>query len=568
MFKKNAEKSSMNSNLLNSLLLIIILPWFVISCNEQGRTANTIIKPIGSTSAVSQIICVYIDPTSSFCTNDCDLTKNHVADKTERGQLETALRQQIINLTQEEQTFKINNFINAQNVCVEGLIVKRPENSVFVNRDYCSCLNSKRDISNNCESFCSSKAVQTPTLYGSVTLGPEVANGANLGTLERFCNAEIGDGGVSPKCSLRVQSAGGSQDLDLVLSPGSNSFSVNLSGLSINVPYTAKIIETGTNTNNASSNSFQFMRIDPPVATTPALGPLKLMAVSQYSCITRVGNDANGTIADSFTNSARLHFYFGSNEQPDTLAPGSNFLFCHDIELHPNGDDPSYPRLELIPQSFTLWDKADVRFRDANGDSKLDINALIQKDLTDRFKVSGTEINLFAPFQWPNGPNSGETPPTHGYFMQAFVDSQSGRAKCPNQDDYNGSDPLFRVLKDFIGVNTEAIFVAKRQPKILIDETGAQSNAPDDFLLIRETLLKKIWFYFENSLPVIPDDITVNQKTIMFYYPPDTINPYIRKSTQDIYIIKDISSLGTNATTVSTAGSTPDKRFGCIPTTE
>lgn len=547
---------------------IILIVFIVSSCVQSNpRPTGSVINPINSSKGSTDFDCLFIDPDATFCSNQCDLTQNHVADKDERANLETALRQKIVNLSEAEQQFKIDNFIKAGDVCVPGLIIKRPENNIFVNRDYCGCQSGKKIVTNNCDAYCSSKSIATPTLFGSVSLGPDVANGENLGSLERWCNAEIGDGGVAPSCVLRVASSGGSLDLNLTIPSNGNTFEVNISTLSKNIPYTAKIIEIGSNTNSASSDSFQFMLIDNTTTTSTTQGPLWLMPISQYTCYTRVGADGTGTLSDTYTNGARQHFYFASNDQPVTQPPGSNFLICHDPNVSEN-DSPLLPRLELVPQAFTLWNRADPRFRDLDGNSKADANDLVQKKLLDEFGIT-QEISLFNEFSWPNGPQSTGTPPTHGFYMQAFVDPNTGRAKCPKQEDYEGTDFLFRALREIVGTDTEAIYTAEREPKILIDQEGNASNAPADYLLIRESVLKKIWFYFENNLPIVPDDITINQKTILFYYPPDTDDPYVKKSTQDIYIVRSADSLGQSGGSSSgTGNTTPDKRFGCIPATE
>jgi hypothetical protein len=544
---------------------ILGLILFIVGCvGESGRTPGTFFKAIGA-GTDEPTDCRFIDPDATFCSTECDITQNHIADKDERAELENALRESIVNLTEGEQQFKIDNFVKAQDVCVPGLIVKRPEDSVFVNSDYCGCQSGKRITTNNCDAFCAGQSSATPTLYGSVSLGADVINNPSLGSLERWCNAEIEDGGVSPSCVLRVFDGSSNIDLNIDIPPSSNSFTVNISTLAQNRPYTAKIIEIASNTNFASSTSFQFMIFNNETQTSTTQGPLWLMPISQYTCFTRVGSDTTGTLGDTYTNGARLHFYFASNDQPQTQPPGSNFLICHDPNVSEN-DSPLLPRLELVPQSFTLWSRSDPRFRDLDGNGKVDANDIVQKTLLDEFGVD-QDINLFAQFQWPNGPQTGESPPTHGFFMQAFVDPNTGRAKCPKQDDYEGADLLFKSLREVVGTDTEAIYTAEREPRILIDDEGNASNAPPDFLLIRESILKKVWFYFENNLPIVPDDITINQKTILFYYPPDIEDPYVRKSTQDIYIIRSADTLG-QSSSASTGSATPDKRFGCIPATE
>jgi hypothetical protein len=85
-------------------------------------------------------------------------------------------------------------------------------------------------------------------------------------------------------------------------------------------------------------------------------------------------------------------------------------------------------------------------------------------------------------------------------------------------------------------------------------------------MLIRENVLKKIWFYLDRGIPLEPDDYTATQKSISFYWPPNEnyIDPYVfRPGVQKQYTIKDIKELRDP----SNVGyrSTPDKRIGCIP---
>ncbi len=44
----------------------------------------------------------------------------------------------------------------------------------------------------------------------------------------------------------------------------------------------------------------------------------------------------------------------------------------------------------------------------------------------------------------------------------------------------------------------EGLYMAEKEPVQLTDEDGTVVQAPLDVLLIREGLLNKIWFYFQN----------------------------------------------------------------------
>ncbi len=421
--------------------------------------------------------------------------------------------------------------------------VVRPDRQVFIQRDYCACKSGKAVILNDCDSYCASAPQTTqPTLHVRVALGAEIELNSELGDLYNWCYKEIEDGFFSPSCSLKLYDGQTTKYLDIQdLTPGSKMFSVNINSLPQNVTYVATLVE-GSSGSDASSDEFQIRMIEPPSTDTPVSGPLQIMPVSQYSCINRRG------IPDSepydYEGMVRLHYYYAENNLPPPLSPGElnglwKYLFCHDVNTYGDIDGPLYPRLENQPRNFMLWNQSDPRFVDADASTIIDVHELIERRLLDEYNVTST-INLFSSFTWANRPttDSSTSLPRHGYFMTPWVDSQTNRAFCPTQEHYNGNQPIFRVLKELIGVDTEAIYLAEREPLVIIDSSGAVHNYPNDVMVIRETILKEIWFYYENGQHYVPDEVTASTKTIMFYYPPDTTNPYVRKSDQRIYTIK------------------------------
>jgi hypothetical protein len=148
--------------------------------------------------------------------------------------------------------------------------------------------------------------------------------------------------------------------------------------------------------------------------------------------------------------------------------------------------------------------------------------------------------------------------------MQPWIDSSTGRTFCPHRDDYQNGDPLLSLLYEIVGVDTEAIYMAEREPQSLLNIEGKYVGAPSDVQLIREGLLKKIWFYFQNGTPVKPDHLTATQRTLMYYWPSDINYPFTKKANQSIYIVRSPSSIGKDMS-LSTGLSPADKRFGCIP---
>ena len=75
--------------------------------------------------------------------------------------------------------------------------------------------------------------------------------------------------------------------------------------------------------------------------------------------------------------------------------------------------------------------------------------------------------------------------------MSPFIDTATGQGFCPDQDRYNGSDPLFRVLKEYIGVDTEGVYIGEREASATVNENGEVVRADTDIIFIRESLLKK-----------------------------------------------------------------------------
>lgn len=556
--------------LKNNILFIIIgaLVLSTTSCvEESARKGRPIVKSnAGATTSVS--VCTQIYNTVDFtCTsnrNNACPAGTHTATASEKSDVIEEVNG-LSELTQEEADLVIENINSAAVVCVDGGPVLRPTGQVYVKKDFCICLGGKSDTIADCTSFCSSKNDQTSKLYGSVTLGPEISSNKYLGNLKNWCTAEIpGEDLVSPSCTLEVFDGTSTTNLTMDDIPvGGNSFSVNISTLAYETPYVATIVESQSGS-NARSQSFQIYRKKAPDTSETPTGPLRIMPVGQYTCLTRAGStDETGNY---FNNAARLHFYFPADNTPPALGPEKfPFLFCHDINRYGNFDSPEYPRLEHIPSHFAVWDQTDLRFVDQNGNSRPDINETIEERLRTEYNISRT-INIFSLFSWPNRPEV-TTAPNVGFFMQPWIDGRTGRAFCPTQEQYNGNDPTFRILKEVVGVNTEGIYLSEKEPESLTDDQGNTVSAPQDVLIVRENVLKKIWFYIENGVKLIPDDITANTRTVNFYWPPDPANPLTRKSDQKLYTVRAPDSIGKGGDTFGLTSTVrpPDKRFGCVP---
>ncbi|ATH07786.1 hypothetical protein BIY24_07440 [Halobacteriovorax marinus] len=539
------------NRIIGITLLLISMAGLTSCVSGDGRKGKPVIK--SSNQGTGALGCeedLFLLSSGDTCVTECP-EGTFLANETE---LAEALAEET------EQNIEISQ--NSAGVCLDDKIT-RPTDEVFITKDFCACKSGVPDIINNCESFCSSQSVETPTLFVNTTLGPNIELNEELGTLDRWCNAEISDGLTGPACFLEVYDGNGTTDLSVEIASGANSFKVNISSLALNKTYVATLKEKGSGS-EAKSKSFQIRRIEYGTGDDNDEAPLKIMPISQYTCLTRAGTQVDA--GNLYENAARLHYYFASNNNPPSLPPGDPFLFCHDVNRYGNDDSPLYDRLELIPQHMALWDLSDVRFADQNSDSRSDINETIQKRLLDDYGINKT-INIFGLLTWPNMPNIEGNTPNLGYYMVPWIDPVSGRAFCPNQTNYNSDDKLFNILKEVIGVSTEGMYMAVKEAELLSNADNEPVLAPTDIMIIRENLLKKIWFYYENNQHYVPDEITATQKTIHFYWPADVNNPYIRKSTQKIYTIRRPTELnvGSDQTGIPTTVSPPDKRFGCMP---
>ena len=548
-----------------ALALALGSPFFFFSCvSEKGQKGRPLISKFGSSVSSS---CEQAYNLADYtCGEQCP-EGTHPASSQEVGQAKVELesKHQEGALTEEQYRVILENLMSAQEkgeVCVLGAKVLRPSGAVFIKEDYCACKKGKSDLVNKCQSFCSSRpSTNNSTLYGSVRLGPEVLHHKELGSLEKWCNGEItGSQYQAPGCFLEVFDGQSTQSLPIVISSQSNHFQVDIDSLAYGKVYLATIVESQSGS-HAQSSTFQIYRKEPQ--EEKAEGPLKIMPISQYSCITRLASEQNGNF--SFEKDLRLHFYFASNATPPSLPSNIRTTICHDINTYGEKDSPQFPRLELISQHFALWDQSDIRFVDLDDDGRADINQEIEKRLKKKTGVT-RNLNIFNLFNWPNMPKieglKQVENPNLGFFMLPWINPLSGQSYCPTQDDYNGTDPIFQILKELVGLDTEGLYFAESEPAH--QKEGAYTL---DVIIIREKLLKKIWFYYENTRHMIPDQITSSSQTIHFYWPPDTHHPYVKKSTQRIYTVRYPNEIGKDGLSqgLNKTIRPPDRRFACAP---
>lgn len=298
--------------------------------------------------------------------------------------------------------------------------------------------------------------------------------------------------------------------------------------------------------------------------------PLDLTLVNSYACVSRSGvSNEDGT---TFFAATKLYYFYERGYRPPAITVPGDFLFCRDILLYPGEDQIYYPRLDLIENVFALWDKNDRRFSISNDNGKLVVNNIIQKRLKKEYGII-TKINLFSKLLWSHFPDfpdiSGINRPAVsklGFKMEPFINNRTGLSYCPTQEQYQSNVPLFQILNELVAIDTEGLYMAISDPEKSIDPDGNVIPLPTRYLLIKENLLKKIWFYFyydgTSYRPVAPDDTTVAQNEIRFYWPADINNPLIKKSNQVTFLVRHPSQLnGSYPTSVIPH----DRKFACIP---
>lgn len=449
----------------------------------------------------------------------------------------------------------------------------RPSGAIVIKGDHCGCSGSEAiTIGASCESFCSGKSSEEETLYFNVNLSTAI-------TLDIYkdvfgwCGQEIIDPitnepvATGVGCYIETIDEDGGKG-SIVFSPGfGDSFSVNIGALVPNKIYRLTLVEM---TSGARSTTIQVKRFTERLPD-PVGGPLQLMPVSQYTCIVKTTetDPDNGQIF--ITEANRSHFYFVAETRPEPLVENAT-VYCHDLVTY--GTTPiNSPLLEETPASFTAWSKNDPRFfalsPEETAAGEMRIHKLIEESIENQGVSLSETPKIFYPLSWPNGLSvstddsaAQQTQGELGYYMAPFIDDSTFKAYCPKKAHYFSSNPLFKAMKEVVAVDTEGLYVAK------------QDNICD-FILVKESLLKKIWFYVEGGQHIQPNDNTITGKQIQFYWPADTASPYIKKSDQKVYTVKRSSELEPTCaantslpdTTSTVRSNIPphDKRIGCVP---
>lgn len=493
------------------------------------------------------------------CTNTCGTdTGVHLASATELADAKAAADENLL--------AKING---SAGICVDDIVnVARPTNQIDIKSDFCSCINNKSDLISDCASFCASMPNSpSPILTINTIMGVEIALNEKLGNLENWCKVQLEGDPSEPQCFLNASDGVTTIANIPILSISGNTLTANIQGLSLDKTYIMKIVEGKTGT-NAQSKEFQLRRKTQTTEDTTILGALKVTPINQYTCMTYGGTVNSTTGQISRTSYARVFYYFASNETPPPIPPagGTNqsVVVCHDEQLHPGNDSAEYPRLEMIPQHFAMWDKTDPRFVNENS-TGLTINKTLTTRLLNEYGVTANTIDLFKLINYPNRPTTTSTSTANislGYMMIPFID-KAGKTFCPTQTDFNGTDPLYNLLKEYMD-DTEGLYLAEKEAETILDNNTYKTIYGTMF--ITESVVKKYGFYIENGLKIRADQASMNTKTIYFYWPAnDTMDPLLQ-GNRKLFTVRTPDTLNGNVPTgQSTTQRTSDKRIGCVP---
>ncbi len=560
-----------------TLTLLSITMMVASSCIKDASVAKRrgIVKDFSTSNPIDgcgEKFFIYESPWDS-CTSDCSAasdveTKTYtLATLDELSEIKKTLSD-IMSPTDEEAAILAR--VNASaNVCIpKDVVEERPTNAIEIKTDFCSCIAGKSDIINNCDAFCASKTVtDQPILYVNTIIGSEIANHAKLGNLYKWCTVQLANDETTPQCFVEASDGSNTVSLPAVVTPGSNSFSVNILSLAKNRPWILNLVESKTGS-NAKSKAFQINRKDQVVDSGDIGGALKITPISQYTCMTYGGAvDPVGNIIR--TTYARIFFYYPANETPMPIAPagGSNqsIIVCHDEQKNTGNDSALFDRLELIPGALSLWDKADTRFvAKAENAGKLTINKILETRLDTEFHQPGASLNLFRPLPYFSRPNSTATV-LLGYMMVPFMDDTTKRTYCPTSVHFNGNQPLLNLLGEYMG-DTEGIYFSEKEGETILD--NGQYKTIYGTMLARQATLLRSGFYIQNGLKIKADASSMNSKTIHFYWPESTTADPLTQGGRKLFTVRTPDTLyGNIPNTTATYDPTTDKRIGCIPKT-
>lgn len=455
----------------------------------------------------------------------------------------------------------------------------RPSNDIRWRDDFCICKDKKALSYGSCTNVCSSKNTDgKEMLYANFQIGTKVEL-EGFGSVHGWCTVPLETDTANSKCVIRAKDEGGGViDIDAIIAPKSNSVTANVSGLlSDDKTYVLTLVELES---GAHSDSVQIVKFSEDFQG-PILGPLMVNPITQFTCLIREYSTFENSTDIYYEKVYPMHFYFQPRTPPTPVIPGAINLICHDL-FNPDygeNDNELFPRLNEIPGSFTLWDKTDPRFHDNNNNQIADVNDMIYQKVIHYGGSIPQGTQFFNLFPWAGPPEltneAGNTssPTNLGYYMAPWIDQSTYRSYCLTRDHYDLNNPLFRALGDVIQVDTEALYIGVRTGEA-VNRDGEVHITPNDYILVRETDLKQVWFYKDvDGQLKSPTDENVANLAVFFHYPFNKDAPYIRSSNQRLYRVRashelqddrlsdDVSSENGGVTQYPPH----DRRIGCIP---
>lgn len=543
------------------LTLIVLFTLLLSSCvKEAGRSKRVISGASDLVDSCGESLYYEID--NEQCVSSC--TEGfHIADASEIAEITE-------NLTEDQQTI----LSGAKGACLKDSDeIIRPQGAVFINSDFCVC-KAKQSVtlntSPNCPTFCANKTDTQAKLYGSVTVGPEIVNQPLFGNLNGWCTNAIQTGDnpdpTTPQCFLTAKTG---EQVNVTTFPGTNKFEAVLEPtLLFDTPYVLNIQETRTGT-NAQSDYLQVLLKNP--VEDDDTGIIRFKGITQYTCLRFLIETDNNSNVSIYSDMARSHFYFRPDNAPPALPDTEKNIVCFNYREHNTRvDNEEYPRLEYRANHFAVWDLNDPRMYLEN--NQLKANTLIKQEYARRNGGDTLDQDIFSLLQWSNVPQvSGiaGAQPNLGYIMVPFVDKY-GFGKCPGTDDYNSTDPLYSVLKDLVGVPTEALYIAVGPTETFTDSGGTSTTVTPDVMFVRESEIKPIWFHIkQDGSKIRPTSLSVRDYTTYFYWPPvaNDADPFTQKGYQKRYTVRAADDLqnevGNSGIPVGIRPS--DKRVACVP---
>jgi hypothetical protein len=553
--------------------LFIVLSVFISSCitdpgvNKKRSSVKdfSVTTPVEGCGEGLLVIAFKNVTDNGLCVTDCGKdTGYHKATNSE-------LIDYLKNNSKDPETYMKDKIASSSGACIEDKSTgERPTLAIDIKSDFCSCLNGKSDLISDCSTFCASTTSTTsPTLFLNTIPGPDVALNTNFGNLYNWCNTQLPTDTAQPQCFLSANDGANEiNSIPVTINPNSNSLTANIQQLAVDKTYIVKIYEGKTGT-YAQTKEFQLRRKAPTADDQPVVGALKISPISQYTCLSfSIPKDG------SVTSYSRFYYYFAGNETPPpippTTTPGSTIttssVICHDTQLHPGNDSVEYPRLELIPQHFSMWEKTDPRFVLGADGKTPTINNILTTRLFNEYGITAT-LDLFQLIKYFNRPQVAGSSASNvvplGYIMIPFSD-KSGNTFCPTQKDFNSNDPLFSLLKDYMD-DTEGVYTAEKEAEILLDGNGSYTVRYGT-IFITESVLKQYGFYIENGLKIRATQASMNTKTIYFYWPISATDDPLTQGNRKLFTVRTPDTLQGNAPTgQSTTQRSTDKRIGCVP---